>query len=90
MTVRSMKLTYGQDKEFEATSNFINGLDFLARSFLAMMRANDPEHADCWAWCDVIVGDVADATFVEFLSGGEDERPAGLTGEVRIRSKADK
>lgn len=39
-----MILTYGQDKEFEPTSNFINGLDFLARSYLAMMRVADPGH----------------------------------------------
>ncbi len=84
-----MKLTlnYGGDKEFEASENFVNGLDFLARSYLYMMRAADAENADCWAWCDVVVGDVADAAFVEFLSGGEDERPDGLEGMVRIRAR---
>ncbi|HEV2862872.1 MAG TPA: hypothetical protein VGX48_17785 [Pyrinomonadaceae bacterium] len=83
-----MKLTYDQDKQLEATANFITGLEFLARSYLAMMRAADPENADCWTWCDVVVGDLVNAAFVEFLSGGDDERPDGLTGEVRIRTKA--
>ena len=82
-----MKLTYGQDKEFEATANFINGLEFLARSYLAMMREADAENADCWTWCDVVIGDVSDASFVEFFSGGDDEKPAGMAGEVRIRVK---
>lgn len=82
-----MKLTYDQDKQFEATSGFVNALENLAREFLRMMREADPENADCWTFCDVEIGDVANASFIEFLSSGEGERPEGMFGEVRIRTK---
>jgi hypothetical protein len=81
----TLTLTYDQDKHFDATPGFISSLEAMAREYLKMMREADPEYADCWTFCEVVIGDVADAGFVEFLSGGDDERPEGMTDEVRVR-----
>jgi hypothetical protein len=52
---------------------------------LTMMREADAANAGCWTFCEVIIGDVSDAGFLELFSGGDDEKPEGMTGEVRIR-----
>jgi hypothetical protein len=81
-----MKLTYDQDRQFEATTGFVLALEALAREYLKMMReADEPQYRDCWAFCDVVIGDTADASFIEFLSGGIVDKPKGMTGDVRIR-----
>lgn len=80
-----MILTYDQEKQFEATAGFISALETLGREYLKMMREADAAYSDSWAYCDIVLGDVADASFVELLCGGDEDKPEDMVGEVRVR-----
>ena len=78
-----MKARY-DDIEITLEPRYKEALIELGESFIEMMRNQDSEYSDCWTWCEITITDLAISNGVSFYCGGEEDRPEGMAGVVRL------
>jgi len=81
-----MKAQY-DDIEINLTTRYKKALVEVGESFLQMMREQDTGNEDCWTWCEITVGNLAESNGLSFYCGGDDDRPDGMAYEVVIRGE---
>ena len=62
-------------EDLKITGRFIEALKELIWAELEMMRAHDPETADCWTWGICEITDIAMTNGLSFQFGGEEDKP---------------
>ena len=82
-----MKAKYDTEM-IEVTEDYIAALAGLMIAECEMMRAAQPEFADCWTWGRVEILDFAQALSLAFSYGGDEDIPDDGLGSFGVLSSA--
>lgn len=81
-----MKFNWDGDETINATTGYVAALENLIREMLKMMREHEPHNAELWTWGEAEVRDLATSNGISFRFGGDEDKPADMSGDARVKA----